>query len=58
MSKQVKVDEQDYERLVCNTNTLIAMGYSGGDICPNCKKYTLVNGYVCFGCGYDQHRED
>jgi len=23
-------------------------------LCPVCGKYIIVQGYVCFGCGYDQ----
>jgi hypothetical protein len=22
-------------------------------ICPKCKKYIIIDGYVCFGCGFD-----
>ena len=23
-------------------------------ICPKCKEYIILDGYVCFGCGYDK----
>lgn len=22
-------------------------------ICPMCQEYIILDGYVCFGCGYD-----
>lgn len=23
-------------------------------LCPKCKEYIILDGYVCFGCGYDK----
>jgi len=33
-------------------NTLCAYTDTQG-LCPKCKRYVLLRGYVCFGCGYD-----
>ena len=26
-------------------------------LCPKCKRYIIIDGYVCFGCGYDSSDE-
>lgn len=29
------------------------LGYREVCLCPKCKEYMIIDGYVCFGCGYD-----
>lgn len=39
--REAKVRTFDYE-------------YYWSMLCPECGKYMLVSGYVCYGCGYDK----
>lgn len=27
-------------------------------LCPKCRKYMILDGYICFGCGYDKTSEE
>ena len=33
------------------------LGHKERGICPKCGEYMLIDGYVCFGCGYDPTAE-
>ena len=44
--------KEAYERVLPSYRTLNAYANTKG-ICPECGKYRLLEGYVCFGCGYD-----
>ena len=49
--------EREVERLECHANTLYSYAMPVG-LCPKCKDYILLEGYVCFGCGYDRSDKD
>ena len=34
------------------------LGHKECGICPKCKEYMIIDGYVCFGCGYDPTSKD
>ena len=29
-------------------------GHENRGVCPKCGKYVIIDGYVCFGCGFDK----
>ena len=29
-------------------------GHESRGVCPKCGKYIIIDGYVCFGCGFDK----
>ena len=47
---------QEGKSLRCHTRTLYASA-NVKRLCPKCQKYMLLEGYVCFGCGYDEDIE-
>jgi len=48
----IEVLENRVEELTCYMRTLDSYANITKQ-CPNCKKYMMLEGYVCFGCGYD-----
>lgn len=44
--------EEEVDKAICNSFRYLYSHQMRG-ICPKCGKYMLIDGYVCFGCGYD-----
>jgi hypothetical protein len=49
---------EDIEEITAVMNTFRYLYPNANKICPKCNKYILIDGYVCFGCGYDKSLED
>lgn len=45
------------EEITAVINTFRYLYPNANQICPKCNKYILIDGYVCFGCGYDKSSE-
>lgn len=41
----------EHEQAIINTFNYFHPNTRG--LCPNCKKYIILPGYRCFGCGFD-----
>ena len=52
-AETMTISVEDYNLLIAKSNTLYTYVGGGHKLCPSCKQYMLVRGYVCFGCGYD-----
>lgn len=52
--KVLELNHNEYRRLRARLNTYFYL-HSGQErgVCPKCGKYIIIDGYVCFGCGYD-----
>lgn len=52
--KVLELNHDEYRRLRARLNTYFYLhdGQERG-VCPKCGKYIIIDGYVCFGCGYD-----
>lgn len=52
--KILELNHNEYRRLRARLNTYLYLhdGQERG-VCPKCGKYIIIDGYVCFGCGYD-----
>ncbi len=48
----------EIEEITAVMNTFRYLYPNANKICPKCNKYILIDGYVCFGCGYDKSLED
>ena len=48
---------KELEHFKCHANTLYAYAMPV-ELCPKCKEYILLEGYICFGCGYDRTDRD
>jgi len=43
--------QTEYIKAIINT---FQFEHSGNyHICPKCREYMIIPGYVCYGCGYD-----
>lgn len=52
--KTLELSPDQYKRLKARLNTYLYLhNYQERGICPKCGKYIIIDGYVCFGCGYD-----
>lgn len=43
-------EQTEYIKAIINTFQFEHERYY---ICPKCRKYMIIPGYVCYGCGYD-----
>ena len=50
-----KEKSEDVKRLEATLNTF-NYWFSGKirEVCPKCGEYILIDGYTCFGCGFDR----
>lgn len=48
---------EEVEEITAVMNTFKYLYPNAHRICPKCNKYILIDGYVCFGCGYDKSNE-
>ena len=48
---------EEIEEITAVINTFRYLYPNAHRICPKCNKYILIDGYVCFGCGYDKNNE-
>ena len=49
---------EEIEEVAAVMNTFRYLYPNACKICPKCNKYILIDGYICFGCGYDKSSED
>ena len=49
---------EEIKEITAVMNTFRYLYPNAHEICPKCNKYILIDGYVCFGCGYDKSLED
>lgn len=51
----VDFDPEEYRRIKAKLRTYNYLhGSDSICICPKCGEYMIIQGYVCFGCGYDR----
>jgi len=50
---EIEFKDKKINNLMAYMRTLSAMHVPIG-LCPSCKKYIVVDGFICFGCGYDE----
>mgnify|MGYP003319141081 CR=1 FL=1 len=48
---------EEIKEITSVMNTFRYLYPNARKICPKCNKYILIDGYVCFGCGYDKNHE-
>lgn len=54
---QTLISNEDLKWLVAANQTLTAVQVVK-TLCPQCGKFVLVEGWQCFGCGYDKDDDD
>lgn len=51
-----EITDEEFDFLMACLRTLNRYTCPRG-ICPKCGEYIILDGYVCFGCGYDRTKK-
>lgn len=46
------MEEEKYIAAIVRTLNFLHPNYY---LCPKCGEYVIIDGFVCFGCGYDKY---
>ena len=55
MDYEENIEMTEKNKIQAYINTLMYLyGQKLKGVCPRCGKYIIIDGYRCFGCGYEE----